>query len=144
MLTKEIACSHIRAWSYFLESVRKTNESCKFVAWPCSKGTTSFTNGMCFPMESTLWSQEMGYRANRGPLGIYYLPTREEEPFCGKVNLLVKHAEFTFYLLFFFFFLGQPLRASVTISERAPKTSGMLFLQIVERDSTTNFKFRCK
>ncbi|KAK9298987.1 hypothetical protein QLX08_007896 [Tetragonisca angustula] len=121
MLTKEIACSHIRAWSYFLESVRKTNESCKFVAWPCSKGTTSFTNGMCFPMESTLWSQEMGYRANRGPLGIYYLPTREEEPFCG-----------------------QPLRASVTISERAPKTSGMLFLQIVERDSTTNFKFRCK
>lgn len=96
-------------------------------------------------MESTLWSQEMGYRANRGPLGIYYLPTRKEEPFCGKV----KHACETcrvYYLSIcpFFFLLGQPLRASVTISEKTPKTSGMLFLQIVERDSTTNFKFRCK
>ncbi|XP_060829705.1 pancreatic triacylglycerol lipase-like [Bombus pascuorum] len=120
MLTKEIACSHLRAWAYFLESIRTTNESCKFIAWPCPQGTISYTNGMCFPMESTLWSQEMGYRANHGPLGIYYLPTRDKEPFCG-----------------------HPLRASVTISETMTKTLGMLFLKIVERDSTINFKFRC-
>lgn len=98
MLTKEIACSHLRAWAYFLESIRTTNESCKFIAWPCPQGTISYTNGMCFPMESTLWSQEMGYRANRGPLGIYYLPTRDQEPFCGKVNLYVKYLQLVFYL----------------------------------------------
>lgn len=86
MLTRELACSHLRAWTYFLESVRLSNESCKFIAWPCPQGKTSYANGICFPMESTLWSQEMGYRANRGPLGIYYLPTREQKPFCGKVN----------------------------------------------------------
>lgn len=34
-------------------------------------------------MESVGWSQEMGYRANRGPLGTYFLPTRSEPPFCG-------------------------------------------------------------
>ncbi|OAD58578.1 Pancreatic triacylglycerol lipase [Eufriesea mexicana] len=119
MLTREIACSHLRAWTYFLESVRVTNESCKFIAWPCPQGKTSYANGMCFPMESSLWSQEMGYRANRGPLGIYYLPTREQEPFCG-----------------------QPLRASVTTSEQAPKTSGILFLKIEDHDSAMTFTFR--
>ncbi|XP_076757152.1 pancreatic triacylglycerol lipase isoform X1 [Xylocopa sonorina] len=120
MLTREIACSHLRAWSYFLESVRMANESCKFIAWPCPRGRISYASGLCFPNESTLWLQEMGYRANRGPLGIYYLPTREEEPFCG-----------------------QPLRASVIISGEALKTSGLLFLKITENNSTINFKLRC-
>ncbi|XP_016910010.1 pancreatic triacylglycerol lipase-like isoform X2 [Apis cerana] len=119
MLTKEIACSHLRAWTYFLESVRTTNESCKFIAWPCSQGRMSYMNGMCFPMESTLWTQEMGYRADHGPLGIYYLPMREEEPFCG-----------------------EPVRASVTTSEETLKTSGVLFLKIMEQNSTINFRFR--
>ncbi|XP_076632121.1 pancreatic triacylglycerol lipase [Colletes latitarsis] len=120
MLTKEIACSHLRAWKLFLESVRMDNRSCKFTAWPCPQGRTSYANGMCFPMESALWTQEMGYRANRGSLGIYYLPTREEEPFCG-----------------------QPLRASVIVSKETTKTSGILFLKIVERDLTMTFKLRC-
>lgn len=34
-------------------------------------------------MESTNWNQEMGYAANHGALGIYYLATRAETPFCG-------------------------------------------------------------
>lgn len=38
---------------------------------------------MCFPMMSTDWNQEMGYAANHGPLGIYYLATEAETPFCG-------------------------------------------------------------
>ncbi|XP_054009605.1 pancreatic triacylglycerol lipase-like [Hylaeus anthracinus] len=119
-LTKEIACSHLRAWKLFLESVRTDNQSCKLTAWPCPQGRGSYSNGMCFPMESTFWFQEMGYRANYGSLGIYYLPTRGEEPFCG-----------------------QPLRASVTISDEVTKTSGILFLKIIEHDSTTTFKIRC-
>ncbi|XP_076683516.1 pancreatic triacylglycerol lipase [Andrena cerasifolii] len=119
-LTREIACSHLRAWRLFLESVGGGNESCRFIAWPCPKGRTSYVNGLCFPMESTAWTQEMGYRANIGPLGIYYLPTRGEEPFCG-----------------------QPLRASVTTSEDTPRTSGTLYLRIDQRNSTTTFKLRC-
>ncbi|XP_034185024.1 pancreatic triacylglycerol lipase isoform X2 [Osmia lignaria lignaria] len=119
MLTKEIACSHLRAWSLFLESMHMTNESCKFNAWPCPQGRNSYINGICFPMESTMWSQEMGYNANLGPLGIYYLPTREEEPFCG-----------------------QSLRASVTVSDEGTKTSGMLFLKMEQRNSTIIFKLQ--
>ncbi|XP_076237419.1 pancreatic triacylglycerol lipase [Calliopsis andreniformis] len=119
-LTKEVACSHLRAWTLFLESVRMENQSCKFTAWPCPQGRTFYTNGMCFPSESTFWSQEMGYRANRGPLGVYYLPTRGAEPFCG-----------------------QPLRASVTITEHTPRTTGTLFLRINQRNSMTTFKLQC-
>ncbi|CAK9817776.1 Pancreatic triacylglycerol lipase [Anthophora plagiata] len=120
MLTKEIACSHLRAWSYFLESVHMSNNSCNFTAWPCPKGRKSYMNGMCFPMESTMWSQEMGYGANRGPLGIYYLPTTDKEPFCG-----------------------QPLRATVITSKEAPETSGTLFIKIVQHNSTINYRLRC-
>ncbi|XP_015430886.1 PREDICTED: pancreatic triacylglycerol lipase-like [Dufourea novaeangliae] len=119
-LTKELACSHLRAWRVFLESVRTANESCKFTAWPCPKGRNSYMNGMCFPMESTFWNQEMGYKANQGALGIYYLPTREDSPLCG-----------------------EPYRASVAISEDATRTSGMLFLKIGGGNSTTIFKIRC-
>ncbi|XP_012135888.1 pancreatic triacylglycerol lipase isoform X2 [Megachile rotundata] len=120
MLTKELACSHLRAWMFFFESVRMGNESCKFNAWPCPQGRNSYMSGICFPMESTLWSQEMGYRANFGPLGIYYLPTREEQPFCG-----------------------QSLRASAMISDDKLKTSGILFLKIAQQNSTIIFKLRC-
>ncbi|XP_076179795.1 pancreatic triacylglycerol lipase isoform X2 [Ptiloglossa arizonensis] len=119
-LTREIACSHLRAWKLFLESVHTNNQTCKFTAWPCPQGRISYLNGMCFPMESAFWSQEMGYRANHGSLGIYYLPTREEEPFCG-----------------------QPIRASVTISKEDVTTTGILFLKIAEHNWTTTFKFRC-
>lgn len=46
-------------------------------------------------MESVGWNKEMGYAGNRGPLGIYYLATRAETPFCGieiyeQLNLLIK------------------------------------------------------
>lgn len=82
-LDREIACSHLRAWHLFVESIRSQNEKCKFVAWPCPHGGMSYAKGMCFPMETTDWSQEMGYAANRGPLGVYYLATRAETPFCG-------------------------------------------------------------
>ncbi|XP_076303679.1 pancreatic triacylglycerol lipase [Lasioglossum baleicum] len=117
-LTREVACSHLRAWALFLESVRMVNETCKFVAWPCPQGRRSYVNGLCFPMESTFWSQEMGYGADRGALGIYYLTTREEEPFCG-----------------------EPFRASVTVSEDTPRTSGMLFIKVKQYNST--FKIEC-
>lgn len=83
LLDRNIACSHLRAWQLFIESIRSQNEKCKFIAWPCPQGGLSYTKGICFPMESSDWNQEMGYAANRGPLGTYYLSTRAETPFCG-------------------------------------------------------------
>ncbi|XP_032675759.1 pancreatic triacylglycerol lipase-like [Odontomachus brunneus] len=120
LVDRDIACSHLRAWYFFVESIRSQNEKCKFVAWPCPQGGMSYIRGMCFPMETTEWNQEMGYAANRGPLGIYYLATRAESPFCGK-----------------------PLRASVMTSEGMPKTSGILSLKIFLGNSTTFFKIQC-
>ncbi|KAG7212631.1 hypothetical protein KM043_012917 [Ampulex compressa] len=118
-LDVNIACSHLRAWQLFAESLKQQGQ-CKFVAWPCSQGGFAYTRGACFPMETTAWSQEMGYEANNGPLGTYYLATRENEPFCG-----------------------QPVRASVTTSDDAPKTFGNLYLKIFHQNSTTFFRIPC-
>ncbi|XP_067213841.1 pancreatic triacylglycerol lipase-like [Linepithema humile] len=120
LLDRNIACSHLRAWFLFVESIRSQNDECKFIAWPCPHGGISYAKGMCFPMASTDWNQEMGYAANRGPLGIYYLATKAERPFCG-----------------------QPLRASVITSENVPKTSGVLLFKIILGNSTTLFKIQC-
>ncbi|XP_066582884.1 phospholipase A1 member A-like [Prorops nasuta] len=121
-LDKDIACSHIRAWQLFVESIQTAHVShqCKFDAWPCPQGAISFLRGTCFPQETSEWSQEMGFPADRGPLGIYFLATRAEPPFCGK-----------------------PLRASIVTSDDAPITSGILYLKLLQTDGTTIFKIRC-
>lgn len=82
-LDRNIACSHLRAWYFFVESIRSQKEECKFSAWSCPQGRMSYIKGMCFPMEIRERNQEMGYAANRESLGIYYLATRTESPFCG-------------------------------------------------------------
>ncbi|XP_018375101.1 PREDICTED: pancreatic lipase-related protein 2-like [Trachymyrmex cornetzi] len=120
LLDKNIACSHLRAFQLYIESVRSQNEKCRFIAWPCQQGGISYAKGTCFPMESTNWNQEMGYAANRGPLGSYYLATKAETPFCGK-----------------------PVRASIMTSEDILKTSGTLFFRIFLTNSTTLFKIQC-
>ncbi|XP_011684982.1 PREDICTED: pancreatic lipase-related protein 2-like [Wasmannia auropunctata] len=120
VLDKNIACSHLRAFQLYVESIRSQSEKCKFIAWPCSQGAISYAKGMCFPMESTNWNQEMGYAANRGALGIYYLATKAETPFCG-----------------------EPVRASVITSEDMLKTSGTLFFKIFLANSTTLFQIQC-
>ncbi|XP_011643285.2 pancreatic triacylglycerol lipase-like isoform X1 [Pogonomyrmex barbatus] len=120
VLDRNIACSHLRAFQLYVESIRSQTEKCKFIAWPCPQGGISYAKGTCFPMESTNWNQEMGYAANRGSLGIYYLATKAETPFCG-----------------------QPIRASIMTSENMPKTSGTLFFKIFLTNSTTLFKIQC-
>lgn len=100
LLDREIACSHLRAWQLYVESILTQSQKCKFIAWPCPRGTLSYTKGTCFPMESTGWSQEMGYRANRGPLGTYFLPTRSEPPFCGIPILSIIYLPTNFFTSF--------------------------------------------
>ncbi|XP_043288388.1 pancreatic lipase-related protein 2-like isoform X2 [Venturia canescens] len=121
VLDRDIACSHLRAWQMFVETVRSQSGKCKFTAWPCPQGADSFERGTCFPLETVKWSQEMGYAADHGALGIYYLPTRAEPPFCG-----------------------DPIRAAVIISEDAPRTSGTLYLKIKHANSTTTVPIRCE
>ncbi|XP_015592390.1 pancreatic triacylglycerol lipase isoform X2 [Cephus cinctus] len=119
-LNRKIACSHIRAWKYFVESMHTQFQNCKFTSWTCKRGASSFKKGLCFPRAVTNGPQEMGYAADRGPSGVFYLVTRPEEPFCG-----------------------DPLRAVVTTSEVATKTLGILYINIEHQNSTTNFKISC-
>ncbi|XP_033224046.1 pancreatic triacylglycerol lipase-like isoform X2 [Belonocnema kinseyi] len=119
-LDRSIACSHLRAWQLFVDTIESQDGECKFQAWPCSVGGASFNLGNCFPPVGTKWYQEMGYAANRGPLGIYYLATRDKAPFCG-----------------------EPFRAMVETTKEAPRTRGMLFLRINHGNSTTLFKIPC-
>lgn len=85
ILDRKIACSHLRAWELFVASLQSQREECKFIAWPCNQGADAFTRGTCFPHENTKWSQEMGYTADHGPLGIYYLATRPNKQYCGTI-----------------------------------------------------------
>lgn len=119
-LDRNIACSHLRAWQLFVASLESQKEECKFTAWPCRKGGLSFSLGNCFPPMGTEWIQEMGYAANHGPMGVYYLATRDEPPFCG-----------------------EPFRAMVEMIQGTPRTRGFLFLKIDHGNSSTLFKIPC-
>ncbi|KAK2582798.1 hypothetical protein KPH14_005058 [Odynerus spinipes] len=120
LLDKQIACSHLRAWELYVESILTQSQKCKFIAWPCPRGISSYTKGTCFPMESVGWSQEMGYGADKGPLGTYFLATRNEPPFCG-----------------------HPLRLAVMTAKDAPKTMGTLLFKIFQNNSTAIYKINC-
>ncbi|KAI4478386.1 hypothetical protein M0804_012040 [Polistes exclamans] len=121
LLDREIACSHLRAWQLYLESILTQSQKCKFIAWPCPHGIISYTRGTCFPLESTVWSQEMGYRANHGSLGTYFLPTRSGPPFCG-----------------------EPFRATIRTAMGLSRTMGTLIFKTYQNNSTTTFKISCQ
>ncbi|XP_034946054.1 pancreatic lipase-related protein 2-like isoform X2 [Chelonus insularis] len=120
ILDRSIACSHARAWDLFVESLQSQFGECKFIAWPCTQRDTSFEQGTCFPPENLKFSQEMGYAADGGPLGIFYLPTRAEYPFCG-----------------------DPLRASVVVAKSVLKTLGWLFIKIQHKNESIVFNILC-
>lgn len=134
-LNREIACSHIRAWRYFLESIltKASNPNgCKFVTYPCSEGLPGFTYGKCFPRnlfdsKDPLLLHE-SYRKDFGYLGedakgsgIMYLVTRNSEPYCG-----------------------TQLQVSVHVSQRTLPTRGILQLQLQHGDYRTNFQVKCE
>lgn len=91
-----IACSHVRAWFLFLESlIYQGKDDCKFITWPCKRRYGSFSDGTCFPSENGVIAPEMGYTADRGPPGIYYLTTRFQSPYCGyPVRIGIKMADY--------------------------------------------------
>ncbi|XP_012256057.2 pancreatic lipase-related protein 2-like isoform X2 [Athalia rosae] len=119
-LDKNIICSHLRAWQFFVESIQSQLQKCKFIAWPCPRGAADFLKGNCFPRETSL-SQEMGYKTNFAAQGTFYLATRSQKPYCGAV-----------------------IRACVTTSADANMyTSGILYLSIDVNNTSTEFRLRC-
>lgn len=85
-LDRDIACSHIRAYSYFLETllgVADERRGCQFYAWNCPRGADDFYHGRCFPSKATgaILSGRMG--ENSFGQGSMYLATRSGRPYCG-------------------------------------------------------------
>lgn len=89
-LDRAVACSHIRAYRYFLETLEMkasaikkiTNEinNCKFIAFSCPKGPRDFLSGRCFP-ENDFSSGILGEDSTGQ--GAMYLVTTGAPPFCG-------------------------------------------------------------
>lgn len=96
-LTKEAACSHIRSWFLFLDTLKTKalgTNNCEFVAFRCKGGLTAFQNGQCFPQINTALNTSLAldpsYRNDLGKLGedvrgqgVMYLVTRAQSPYCG-------------------------------------------------------------
>ncbi|OXU19427.1 hypothetical protein TSAR_004763 [Trichomalopsis sarcophagae] len=104
-----IACSHVRSWFLFVESLQShAHNGCKFETWPCKRRFGSYAAGSCFPPEESTAAPELGYAADHGPTGLYYLPTRTEPPYCG-----------------------YPLRAAVKVAEVEFRPKGVLSLDAI-------------
>lgn len=117
-----IACSHVRSWFLFVESLQShIHDGCKFETWPCKRRFGSYAAGSCFPPEESITSPELGYAADHGPTGLYYLPTRAEPPYCG-----------------------YPLRASVKVADVELRPKGVLSVRLEHGATWTNFKILCE
>ncbi|KAL3268959.1 hypothetical protein HHI36_008045 [Cryptolaemus montrouzieri] len=134
-LTREIACSHIRAWHLFQETllnkVEGKNNTCEFISYSCPGGLPSFERGHCFPHLDNPKSKlylDPSYRTEIGKLGedargegVMYLTTRSSSAFCG-----------------------SQLQASVQVSQKTKPTKGVLQLHLKYLNSSTNFNIKCE
>lgn len=97
-MTREIACSHIRAFHLFLESLfNKLNGTCEFIAYSCPGGLTSYEKGRCFPELASNKSIDLhpSYRTEIGRFGedvrgegVMYFSTTDSTPFVVKTMLV--------------------------------------------------------
>jgi hypothetical protein len=91
----DIACSHVRAWRLFVESLNQRPGGCQYMAYPCHAGLPSFLQGNCYSTlqkcarDSGPSAQPcgmMGINADKSRgRGALYLVTRDTSPFCGKI-----------------------------------------------------------
>ncbi|CAG2065354.1 unnamed protein product, partial [Timema podura] len=126
-----VACSHVRAWKLFLESMTTPPGGCRFMAYPCQAGLPGFLQGSCFPAPDACNISHgdpqqscgfMGYDAQHSKgRGALYLVTRDTEPYCG-----------------------EQLRATIYVSEKTQRTRGILNLQLRHGISSTNFQIKCE
>nr|CAD7193722.1 unnamed protein product [Timema douglasi] len=126
-----VACSHVRAWKLFLESMTTPPGGCRFMAYPCQAGLPGFLQGSCFPAPNSCNISRgdpqqscgfMGYDAQHSKgRGALYLVTRDTEPYCG-----------------------EQLRATIYVSEKTQRTRGILNLHLRHGISSTNFQIKCE
>jgi hypothetical protein len=93
-LDTDIACSHIRAWRLFVESLNQRPGGCQFMAYPCNAGLPSFQQGKCYPSLQKCAGEIVPQAQSCGMMGVsadlargrgaLYLVTRDSSPFCGK------------------------------------------------------------
>lgn len=96
-LSRDMACSHIRAWQLFLETIKakeSTEHKCEFIAFSCPGGLPSFEKGRCFPKDTISDEAKANDILSRRDLGrmgeevsgkgrLYFI-TKGSSPFCGK------------------------------------------------------------
>ncbi|XP_056013685.1 inactive pancreatic lipase-related protein 1-like [Ostrea edulis] len=75
-ITDSVACSHMRAIYYFIESI---NSPCEFQAFPCNT-YWDFYQGKCATCNEGC--NRMGYHADESATGKFYLQTNAASPFC--------------------------------------------------------------
>ncbi|XP_063216982.1 pancreatic lipase-related protein 2-like isoform X3 [Bacillus rossius redtenbacheri] len=116
-----IACSHLRAWRLYLESLVSAS-GCRFTAYPCPAGAAAFLKGACFPSNNYCNTSAacnlIGVDAERlSGRGTLYLVTRASEPYCG-----------------------EQLQVKILISEKTHRTRGILNLKLNHGNSSTSFQ----
>lgn len=93
-----MACSHIRAWRLFQETLLNkaagNTNRCEFTAFTCPGGLKSFERGLCFPhlpKPNSSIAIDLNYRNDIGRFGedikgegVMFFVTRATPPYCGK------------------------------------------------------------
>ncbi|KAJ8969962.1 hypothetical protein NQ314_001485, partial [Rhamnusium bicolor] len=137
-LNREIACSHLRAFHLFVESIinlilkkKENKDTCEFTSFSCPGGLRSFEKGHCFPeidMQNSSLTLDPTYRTDIGRFGeqvegegVMYFSTKDSNQYCG-----------------------TQLQASVQISEKTGYTRGILQLQLYYLNYTVIFQIKCE
>ncbi|XP_066246354.1 pancreatic triacylglycerol lipase-like [Euwallacea similis] len=134
-LNRDSACSHIRAFQLFLETIinkvnnlnQKDKNYCQFTAYNCPGGMPSYEKGHCFPLlqKSSSMMIDPMYKVDEiGQFGedvkgegIMYFSSRESSPFCG-----------------------TQLQASVHVSHRTTSIKGILQMVLFYRNTSITFQ----
>lgn len=134
-LDRDSACSHIRAFRLYIETVlnkvknkNKKADYCQFTAFNCNGGLPSFESGHCFPqlekansrlaIDRSYIADEIGQIGEdvRGR-GVMYLSTRSTSPHCG-----------------------TQLQASVHISQKTDSIKGFLKMNLIYSNMSVDFE----
>ncbi|GLV44425.1 uncharacterized protein CBL_10229 [Carabus blaptoides fortunei] len=129
-LDRDIACSHVRAYYIFLETLLQQasgTAGCQFIAYQCPKGPRDFAMGHCYPVNNNMSvldtvASSLGVLGERSfGTGPMYLVTKAVPPYCG-----------------------SQLQVSVQVSPLTKPSRGILFLTIDHGNHTTDFQIHCE
>jgi hypothetical protein len=134
-LSREVACSHIRAWRLFQETLLNKaaggQNRCDFTAFSCPGGLKSFERGFCFPdlpKPNTSLALDSSYRNDIGRFGedvkgegVMFFATRATPPYCG-----------------------TQIQASIHISPKTGVIKGIILLNLQYPHHSVSFHINCE